>query len=99
MSQNGAPLGKTTVGGGGGGGIVIAPPAPQTLSTLDISGLVGNTVANWHSFTFVVSSGTILIDGETFGVGTYSGGNGSGTMLPTSYDAGLSVNAKLLIQI
>jgi len=84
---------------GVGGGIIIAPPSAQTLSTLDIAGLAGNTLNTWHSFTFVVAQGTIDIDGVTFQPGTYSGGNGTGIMNPTSYDATGSTDAQLLVQI
>ena len=91
-------LGKSQVGGAGGA-IIIAPPATQTPSAMDISGLSGNTLATWHSFTFVVFVGTIDIDGETFGEGTYSYGNGAGILNAMAYDATGSSNTKLMIQI
>ena len=91
-------LGYNNVGGAGGG-IIIVPPVPQQGSAMDISGLAGNTINTWKSFTFVVFDGTIDIDGETFGAGTYTYGNGDGTMLPMSYDATAGIDAKIMIQI
>jgi hypothetical protein len=84
--------------GGGGGGVVVITTAPQTPSTIDISGVAGNSLATWKSFTFVVAQGTIDIGGNTFGKGTYTYEN-LGGLAVISYDATASVDAKILIQI
>jgi hypothetical protein len=85
--------------GGGGGGIVTITQLPQTPSAQDISGLAGNTLATWKTFTFVVSTGSCLIGGVSFGRGTYTYDNGAGTLNALSYDATGSTNTKLLIQL
>jgi hypothetical protein len=86
-------------GGIGSGGGPAPVPAPQTPTVSDISGVVGMTGATFKSFTFIVFKGTILIDGFQFGRGSYSYGNGSGTLNPISYDGSGSTDAKLLIQL
>ncbi len=85
-----------TSGGGGGGGVITT--APQTPSTLDISGVAGNSLATWKSFTFVVAQGTISIGGNTFGKGTYTYEN-LGGLAVISYDGTTSTDTKILIQI
>jgi hypothetical protein len=91
-------FGGSTGGGGGGGGTVIITQATQTPATQDISGLAGNTLATWFSFTFVVGQGSCLIGGVAFGVGTYTFDNGAGNLNTISYDASGSNNTNLLIQ-
>jgi len=67
-----------------------------TPNVLDISSLTGSTLNTWKSFTFIVGAGTILINGVTFGVGTYTWDNSPGTLNPLSYDASLSTDAKII---
>jgi len=82
---------------GGGGTVTITQPA-VTPSTLDISTLSGNTNVLWKSFTFVVRAGTMLIDGNTFGTGTYTFDNGAGTIASMTYDATLGTDVQLIVQ-
>jgi hypothetical protein len=92
-------FGITPITAGGGGGTVTITQAPQTPSTLDISGTtVLATPATWRSVTFVVVQGNCIIDGVSFGVGTYTFSNGAGLLNSFSYDATGSTNTKLLIQ-
>lgn len=82
-----------------GGGAVTITPVNQTPSVLDISGVAGNTMANWRSFVFVVKQGTIDIDGVTFPVGTYGYDNDTfGILAAIAYDATASTDATILIQ-
>lgn len=91
-------FGITLVSSGAGAGSTIITTAIQTPSTLDISGLAGNSLATWKSFTFVVAKGTIDIGGNTFRKGTYTYEN-LGGLAVISYDATASIDAKILIQI
>jgi hypothetical protein len=90
-------FGGGSVGTSSGLPIVIIDP-PQTPNVLDISGTAGNSAATWKSFTFVVFSGTILIDGHQFKKGSYTYSNGDGTLNAIPYDATASPDCKLMIQ-
>jgi hypothetical protein len=96
-------VGNLGFGGGFSGGstgiiVNLAPNPTQTPATLDISGVLGNTLATWTSFTFIINSGTMLIGGVTFQPGTYTFGNGTGVLAPISYDATASSSAQIIAQ-
>ena len=96
-------VGNLGFGGGvagtqGGLPIVIIDP-PQIPSVNDISGVSGNTLTTWKSFTFVVFEGTIEIDGQVFQRGSYTFSNGDGVLAAISYDATASTDSKLMIQL
>ena len=95
-------IGNLGFGGGAVGtaaGVpIVITTAPQAPSVLDITGNVAVTDPAWKSFTFVVNSGTILIDGQVFQRGTYTYSNGDGTLDSISYDATGSADCKLMIQ-
>ena len=91
-------FGISTILAGGGGGTVTITQAPQTPNASDISGTAGNTVATLKSITFVVTQGTLLLNGIVFGRGTYSYSNGGGTLNSISYDATGSTNTKIITQ-
>jgi hypothetical protein len=83
--------------GGSSGSIVVTTPQQRPASQ-DISNSAGSTSIGIFSVTFVVASGICLIDGNSFGRGTYTFGNVLGGLGALSYDATGSTDTKLLIQ-
>ena len=90
-------FGYSSSGGGGGGSVSIITP-PVTPSAQNISGTVGVTLPTIKSMTFIVYAGTLLINGVSFGRGTYTYGNGSGTVNSLNFDASGSSNTVLMFQ-